>query len=114
MLAGEEAPPLNHQQPSPQDLIPLFDQSDLFDAILNNTDYDPRERPHPKGTDQPVEVRTSMYVYFLGHVDEESLEFETHLMIRHRWEDPRLQFRLSGLPSSVRVGAFSAFLLIIG
>ena len=85
-----------------RDLIPLFDQSDLFDAIINTTDYDVRERPHPFGPEYPVEVKTSLYVYFLGHVDEESLEFETHLMIRHRWEDPRLAFRYSGLPQEVR------------
>ncbi len=38
------------------------------------------------------QVRTSLYVSYLGHIDDEQLEFETHIILRHRWRDPRLQF----------------------
>ena len=58
------------------------DKSELFDALLASTDYDLRDRPTPLGKDFPVPVLTSVYVYFLGHIEEETLEFEAHLMIR--------------------------------
>lgn len=63
----------------------------LFDAILESTNYDFREPPKPS-EDEPLEVRTSVYVYFLGHIEDERLEVEVHFMIRQRWSDPRLRF----------------------
>ena len=65
-----------------------FDQNDLFDAILETTEYDFRSKPE-FSDGGPVNVLTSVYMYFLGHIDDERLEFETILNIRHRWSDPR-------------------------
>ena len=64
--------------------------AEVFDRLMDN--YDMRERPYTvksDGTVDPVRVRTSMYIYFLGHIAESQLSFETQLNIRHRWSDPR-------------------------
>eukprot|EP00095_Tigriopus_kingsejongensis_P005391 snap_masked-scaffold770_size100439-processed-gene-0.9 protein:Tk05391 transcript:snap_masked-scaffold770_size100439-processed-gene-0.9-mRNA-1 annotation:"glycine receptor subunit alphaz1-like" len=68
------------------------DDAELFDNIMAATKYD--KRVPPKGDNgKPVSVKTSIYVYFLGRFEEDRLEFETQLMIRHRWTDSRLRFR---------------------
>ena len=35
---------------------------------------------------------TNVYVSFLGHINDQRLEFEVHLIIKHRWADERLMF----------------------
>ena len=69
----------------------------LFDHILNSTDYDSRMRPTPRGINESVEdgmlwffqiyfmvvqVKNSMYVYFLGNIDAEGMAFDVHFLIR--------------------------------
>lgn len=59
----------------------------LFDFLTENSSYDLRQSPRTReGSPQsPLVVRTSMFVYFIGNFDAQSLEFETHLLFRHRW-----------------------------
>ena len=59
----------------------------LFDFLTNTSHYDTRQAPTcSDGTPQsPLVVRTSMFVYFIGNFDAQNLEFETHLLFRHRW-----------------------------
>ena len=71
----------------------------LFDHILNSTDYDSRMRPTPRGINEPVEVwilwfwqicfmilqvKNSMYVYFLGNIDAQGMAFDVNFLIRQR------------------------------
>lgn len=55
----------------------------LFDFLTNSSVYDSRERPAGPA---PVEVRNSMFVYFLGHVDTQGMQFDVHFLIRQRWK----------------------------
>ena len=55
----------------------------LFDFLTNSSVYDSRERP---GGPAAVEVRNSMFVYFLGHVDTQGMQFDVHFLIRQRWK----------------------------
>ena len=59
----------------------------LFDFLTNSSHYDTRQAPTcSDGRPQsPLVVRTSMFVYFIGNFDAQNLEFETHLLFRHRW-----------------------------
>ena len=59
----------------------------LFDFLTNVSHYDSRQAPTClDGKPQsPLVVRTSMFVYFIGNFDAQNLEFETHLLFRHRW-----------------------------
>lgn len=59
----------------------------LFDFLSNTSHYDSRQTPTClDGKPQsPLVVRTSMFVYFIGNFDAQSLQFETHLLFRHRW-----------------------------
>lgn len=57
-------------------------ENQLFDLILTNTKYDLRQRPTNGLTQEPVQVLNSVYMYFMGHIDDERLEFQTILMIR--------------------------------
>ena len=64
----------------------------LFDFLTNVSHYDSRQAPTClDGKPQsPLVVRTSMFVYFIGNFDAQNLEFETHLLFRHRWRVSRV------------------------
>ena len=69
---------------------PVFTEGEellLFDFLTNTSNYDLRQVPTcSDGSPQaPLVVRTSMFVYFIGNFDAQNLEFETHLLFRHRW-----------------------------
>ncbi len=85
-------------------------QNDLFDALTDpdpeSAGYDLRDQPRPFGEDLPVQVLTNVYVSFLGHIDDERLEFETHLVVGHRWNDPRLNFANANGLNQTQVAAF--------
>ena len=57
---------------------------ELFDFLTNSSWYDVRKRPSQGGL--PLDIHSSMFVYFIGNIHPQSMEFETHLLFRHRWK----------------------------
>ena len=62
------------------------DELKLFDFLTNKSRYDVRDRPRLENHSLPLEIHTSIFVYFIGNIQAQSLEFETHLLFRHRWK----------------------------
>ena len=60
------------------------EELELFDFLTNKSCYDVRKRPSQG--DLPLDIHTSMFVYFIGNIHPQSMEFETHLLFRHRWK----------------------------
>ncbi|XP_054257122.1 pH-sensitive chloride channel 2 [Macrosteles quadrilineatus] len=52
--------------------------------------YDRWTRPQ-YGNGGKTHVHTRIYVYFLGSIEAQNLQFTTHILIRYRWRDPRLE-----------------------
>ncbi|XP_037080118.1 pH-sensitive chloride channel 2-like [Pollicipes pollicipes] len=67
---------------------------EAFTRLTDTTVYDRNVRPFPV-EDQPVDVYTRMYVYFLSNIDAQSSEFFVQLLVRQRWNDPRLKYNVS-------------------
>ena len=57
---------------------------ELFDFLTS--DYDVRKRPTSTLRESPLEILNSIYVYFIGNFKAQNLEFETHLLFRHKWK----------------------------
>ena len=55
---------------------------ELFDFLTAN--YDVRKRPSSQ--ESPLEIVNSIFVYFIGNFKAQNLEFETHLLFRHKWK----------------------------
>ena len=55
---------------------------ELFDFLTAN--YDVRKRPSSQ--ESPLEIVNSIFVYFIGNFKAKNLEFETHLLFRHKWK----------------------------
>ncbi|XKL60246.1 hypothetical protein PGB90_001262 [Kerria lacca] len=51
--------------------------------------YDRWKRP-PNAIGKPTEVSTRIYIYFIGNVEAQHLQYTTHILIRYRWLDERL------------------------
>ena len=69
------------------DTSPYFvpgEEIELFDFLTSN--YDVRKRPGPPQQAAPLEILNSLYVYFIGNFEAQHLEFETHLLFRHKWK----------------------------
>ena len=69
------------------DTPPYFlpgEEIELFDFLTSN--YDVRKRPGPPQQAAPLEILNSLYVYFIGNFEAQHLEFETHLLFRHKWQ----------------------------
>ena len=60
------------------------EEIELFDFLTSN--YDVRKRPGPPQQAEPLEILNSLYVYFIGNFEAQHLEFETHLLFRHKWQ----------------------------
>ena len=74
------------EEPRP-DTQPYFvsgEEIELFDFLTSN--YDVRKRPGPPQQAAPLEILNSLYVYFIGNFEAQHLEFETHLLFRHKWK----------------------------
>ena len=59
-------------------------ETELFDFLTSQ--YDVRKRPSPAVEESPLEILNSIYVYFIGNFKAQNLEFETHLLFRHKWK----------------------------
>ncbi|XP_050538955.1 pH-sensitive chloride channel 2-like isoform X2 [Daktulosphaira vitifoliae] len=60
--------------------------------------YDRLTRPMPANGSGPTRVSARVYVYFLGSVEAQQLQFTTHILIRYRWYDSRLVYSSSTFP----------------
>ncbi|XP_024085916.1 glycine receptor subunit alpha-2-like isoform X2 [Cimex lectularius] len=52
--------------------------------------YDKWIRPSENG--EPTVISAMMYVYFLGSIEAQNLQFTAHLLVRYKWLDHRLKF----------------------
>ena len=60
----------------------------LFDYLVSNYDLrmTPREYNNQLDMDpDPLLIKTSMFVYFVGNFEPRNLEFETHTLFRFKW-----------------------------
>ncbi|XP_046385253.1 pH-sensitive chloride channel 2-like [Ischnura elegans] len=84
----------------PDDLNSLGHLSDM-QFILHLTDpcrYDKLVRPFSATTVNDTKSRVSnvtarVYVFFLGSIEAQSLQFTAHLLLQLQWYDPRLSFQ---------------------
>ncbi|XP_023347443.1 glutamate-gated chloride channel [Eurytemora carolleeae] len=70
-------------------VFPYGREAELFDYLTNSSRYDSRTRPLNYDV---LEVKNSVFVYFLGNIRAQQLEFEAHLLIRQKWQDKKLSF----------------------
>ena len=66
----------------------IWSNSDFFDHLLNYTNYDKRVRPF-HNTDQIIQVKNSIYLNFLGHLDTVEMKYDVLFIMRQR-----LQFKI--------------------
>ncbi|XP_022189190.1 pH-sensitive chloride channel 2 isoform X2 [Nilaparvata lugens] len=69
-------------------------QTDMLLWLTDKCRYDKFLRPNSQtinGTDMDItHVSCRIYVYFLGSIEDQNLQFTAHIVIRYRWVDSRL------------------------
>ncbi|KAK6639336.1 hypothetical protein RUM43_007608 [Polyplax serrata] len=48
----------------------------------------------PGSNTEPLQVHTRIFVYFLGSIEAHYLQFTAHILVRFRWRDPRLEYKV--------------------
>ena len=85
------------------------EEIELFDFLTSN--YDVRKKPGPPQQAAPLEILNSLYVYFIGNFEAQHLEFETHLLFRHKWKveekETNKKKTILSFPSILRTPAWS-------
>lgn len=59
------------------------------DKFLEDKQYDKWTRPD--NGSNPLTVNVRMYIYFLGAIEAQNLQFTAHVLMRYRWTDKRLE-----------------------
>ncbi|KAK9497233.1 hypothetical protein O3M35_004591 [Rhynocoris fuscipes] len=59
-------------------------------SILDLTKYDKWVRP-TTDDGKPTDVFVRIYVYFLGAIEAQNLQYTAHILVRYRWLDKRLK-----------------------
>lgn len=89
--AAVTAPPMKTTK-KPMNKADSYNITHLLQTLLAG--YDKRLRPNFGGP--PVNVTATIYVEFIGDIDEINMEFTTIFYFRQYWHDPRLSFEHTG------------------
>jgi len=72
---------------------------DIFDDILNKSDYKKDVRPVNQSTPAdpttgviPTKVEINYYVYHIDNIDESNGAYQAQFIFRQKWTDPRLAY----------------------
>ncbi|XP_073994197.1 pH-sensitive chloride channel 2-like [Rhodnius prolixus] len=71
-------------------LINRVRRSDEPEQIPDELHYDKWTRP-PSEDGNATTVYVRIYVYFLGAIEAQNLQYTAHILVRYRWLDPRLE-----------------------
>uniref|UniRef100_A0A224XPJ9 Putative cation transporter family protein n=1 Tax=Panstrongylus lignarius TaxID=156445 RepID=A0A224XPJ9_9HEMI len=70
-------------------LINRIKRSEGTELILDEVNYDKWARP-PTADGSATTVSVRIYVYFLGAIEAQNLQYTAHILVRYRWLDSRL------------------------
>ncbi|XP_064469158.1 gamma-aminobutyric acid receptor subunit beta-4-like [Ornithodoros turicata] len=73
----------------------------FLDEILE--DYDNRAWP-TYGTGEPTQITASMFIYNVGPIDEENMDYTLDIYLQETWQDKRLRLSPFGVNETLTIG----------
>ncbi|BES90788.1 ion channel [Nesidiocoris tenuis] len=70
-------------------VVQCIGESTALAEKLTDSVYDKWKRPNSSGG--PVDVHTRIFVYFIGSIEAQNLQFTAQILIKYRWRDERLR-----------------------